>query len=110
VKATINADGWKIYELEGTLFFASIANFQDLFTPYQDPQDVVIEFKQSKVADHSALAAIDALASRYQSAGKKLHLRHLSPDCLDVLENAKGMIEVNLLEDPKYHVADNKLG
>lgn len=110
VKTSINSDGWKIYELEGTLFFASIAKFQDLFTPYQDPQDVVIEFKRSRVADHSALAAIDALASRYQSAGKKLHLRHLSPDCLEVLDNAKGMIEVNLLEDPKYHVADNKLG
>jgi len=36
-------------------------------------------------------------------------LRHLSPDCLEVLENAKGMIEVNVLEDPNYHVADNKL-
>jgi SulP family sulfate permease len=110
VKTRIDENGWKVYELEGTLFFASIANFQSLFTPFQDPQDVVIDFGLSKVADHSALAAIDALAMRYQTAGKKLHLKHLSPDCLDVLENAKGMIEVNLLEDPKYHIADNKLG
>lgn len=110
VKTSLDANGWKVYELEGTLFFASIANFQSLFTPYDDPEDVVIEFKHSRVADHSALAAIDALAIRYQSAGKKLHLKHLSPDCLEVLENAKGMIEVNLIEDPKYHIADNKLG
>lgn len=110
VKTTTDQNGWKVYALEGTLFFASIANFQSLFTPFDDPQDVVIDFRLSRVVDHSALAAIDALAIRYQTAGKKLHLKHLSPDCLDVLENAKGMIEVNLLEDPKYHVADNKLG
>lgn len=110
VKTTTDQNGWKVYALEGTLFFASIANFQSLFTPFDDPQDVVIDFRLSRVVDHSALAAIDALANRYQTAGKKLHLKHLSPDCLDVLENAKGMIEVNLLEDPKYHVADNKLG
>ena len=110
VQTTIDDKGWKIYELEGTLFFASIANFQTLFTPNSDPNDVVIDFKYSKVADHSAITAIDSLAVRYQSSGKKLHLKHLSPDCLEVLENAKGMIEVNVLEDPKYHVADDKLG
>ena len=109
VQTTIDNKGWKIYELEGTLFFASIANFQTLFTPNSDPNDVVIDFKYSKVADHSAITAIDSLAVRYQSSGKKLHLKHLSPDCLEVLENAKGMIEVNVLEDPKYHVADDKL-
>jgi SulP family sulfate permease len=110
VQTKIDNKGWKVYELEGTLFFASIANFQTLFTPDEDPDDIVIDFKYSKVADHSAITAIDALAVRYQSSGKKLHLIHLSPDCLEVLENAKGMIEVNLLEDPKYHIADDKLG
>jgi SulP family sulfate permease len=110
VQTKIDNKGWKIYELEGTLFFASIANFQTLFTPEKDPDDIVIDFKYSKVADHSAITAIDTLAVRYQSSGKKLHLKHLSPDCLEVLENAKGMIEVNLLEDPKYHIADDKLG
>ena len=110
VQTKIDSQGWKIYELEGTLFFASIANFQTLFAPEEDPDDIVIDFKYSKVADHSAITAIDALAVRYQLSGKKLHLKHLSPDCLEVLENAKGMIEVNLLEDPKYHIADDKLG
>jgi len=110
VQTKFNEKGWKIYELEGTLFFASIANFQTLFTPHDDPNDVVIDFKYSRVSDHSAISAIDALAIRYESSGKKLHLKHLSPDCLEVLENAKGMIEVNVLEDPKYPVADDKLG
>lgn len=106
----INELGWKVYELNGSLFFASTAAFQNLFTPNDDPQDVAIDFKNSKVVDHSALAAIDTLAERYQSAGKKLHLKHLSQDCLELLDKAKGMIEVNVMEDPKYHVADNKLG
>jgi SulP family sulfate permease len=106
----INELGWKVYELNGSLFFASTAAFQNLFTPNDDPQDVAIDFKNSKVVDHSALAAIDTLAERYQSAGKKLHLKHLSQDCLELLDKAKGMIEVNVMEDPKYHIADNKLG
>lgn len=109
-KRFINEQGWKIYELNGSLFFASIATFQNLFTPSDDPENVVIDFKQAKVVDHSALAAIDGLALRYVAAGKKLHLKHLSPDCLELLQNAKGMIEVNVMEDPKYHIADDKLG
>jgi SulP family sulfate permease len=110
VNTYIDDKGRKVYELRGSLFFASIAAFQNLFIPSNDSHDVVIDFKNAKVVDHSALAAIDELALRYQTAGKKLHLKHLSSDCLELLDNAKGMIEVNVMEDPKYHIADNKLG
>jgi SulP family sulfate permease len=110
IRTGTDAQGWKVYELEGSLFFASVANFQELFSPKDDPQDVVIEFARARVVDHSAIQAIDALAERYRAAGKRLHLRHLSPDCREVLEKARDMIEVNLLEDPRYHVADDKLG
>jgi SulP family sulfate permease len=109
VSTGMNADGWKVYELEGTLFFASVSGFQALFAPKEDPQDVVVEFRRARVADHSAIQAIDALAERYRSAGKRLHLRHLSPDCRSLLERAKDMIEVSLPEDPRYRVADDKL-
>jgi SulP family sulfate permease len=110
VTARTDDQGWKVYELEGTLFFASVAGFQTLFTPRDDPHDVVIEFRRARVVDHSAIQAIDAMAERYKQAGKRLHLRHLSPDCMEVLDKAKGMIEVNVLEDPRYHIADDKLG
>ncbi|MFN3789005.1 SulP family inorganic anion transporter [Massilia sp.] len=110
VTAGIDEQGCKVYELEGTLFFASVSGFQALFTPKEDPQDVVVEFLRARVADHSAIQAIDALAERYRLLGKRLHLRHLSPDCRELLEKAKDMIEVNLPEDPRYHVADDKLG
>jgi SulP family sulfate permease len=110
VKSLTDDKGWKVYELEGSLFFASIAKFQDLFDPKNDPIDVVIEFKRAKVMDQSAIEAIDSLAGRYQSLGKRLHLRHLSPDCLELLGRAKEMVEVNAHEDPHYHIADNRLG
>jgi SulP family sulfate permease len=110
VSTSVDAQGWKVYELEGTLFFASSAGFQALFAPKDDPQDVVVEFRRARVADHSAIQAIDALAERYRSLGKRLHLRHLSPDCRELLERARDMIEVNLPEDPRYRVADDKLG
>jgi sulfate permease, SulP family len=109
VTTRIDEAGCKVYALEGSLFFASAANFADLFTPKDDPQHVVIEFGNARVVDHSGIEAIDALASRYQSEKKVLHLRHLSPDCLELLGNAKGMVEVNEFEDPHYHIADNKL-
>jgi SulP family sulfate permease len=110
VATQVDARGWKVYELEGTLFFASVARFNELFTPKDDPQDVVVEFRRARVVDHSAIQAIDALAERYRALGKRLHLRHLSPDCRELLDKARDMIEVNLLEDPRYRVADDKLG
>jgi SulP family sulfate permease len=103
----IDADGRKIYELSGTIFFASTANFQNLFHPQEDPEEVIIEFKQARVMDHSALEAIDGLAEKYSQIGKQLHLRHLSADCRELLHRAKSMIEVNVMEDPRYHVADD---
>jgi SulP family sulfate permease len=112
VRAAVSHDGqgWKVYALEGTLFFASVTPFQALFTPKDDPQDVVIDFLHARVVDHSAIQAIDALAERYRLLGKRLHLRHLSPDCRELLDKARGMVEVNLVEDPRYRVADDKLG
>ncbi len=110
VLATVDENGWKVYRLSGVLFFASTANFARLFTPKDDPMHVVVEFAEARVADHSAVEAIDSLATRYQQAGKILHLRHLSPDCLELLSKAKDMVEVDSYADPHYHIADNKLG
>lgn len=110
VQCSTDENGWKVYSLEGSLFFASAANFAGLFAPKDDPQHVVVEFGNSRVVDHSAIEAIDALAARYQQAGKTLHLRHLSPDCLELLGRAKDMVEVSEYDDPHYHIADNRLG
>ena len=110
VTTRINRMGDKVYELHGPLFFASVHNFQELFTPRDDTDDVTVDFKDSRVADHSAIEAIDKLAERYERANKRLHLIHLSPECTSLLKKAGDLVEVNMVEDPKYHVADDKLG
>ena len=109
VTSYINEMEGKVYELEGPLFFASVKNFQDLFDPKNDPDDVVVEFQNSRVYDHSAIEAIDTLAERYLNEEKRLHLRHLSPECVELLKKAGDLVEVNMIEDPRYHVADDLL-
>ncbi len=109
VTTMLNGMGGKIYEVEGPLFFASVKNFSDLFDPKNDPDDVIVEFQKSRVYDHSAIEAIDALAERYLKIGKRLHLRHLSPECQKLLTKAGDLVEVNVIEDPKYFVADDQL-
>ncbi|MFK7816486.1 MAG: SulP family inorganic anion transporter [Gammaproteobacteria bacterium] len=101
--------GSRIHELNGPLFFGSVKNFLEMFNPNDDPDDVVIEFQNSRVADHSAIEAIDTLAERYIKAGKTLHLRHLSVECRQLLTKAGDLVEVNVLEDPRYHVADDQI-
>lgn len=109
VKIALDAQGNKIYELEGTLFFASVAQFNALFTPREDPETVIVEFRKARIVDHSAIEAIDALAARYERNGKKLYLRHLSVDCRDLLDKARDLVEFNVAEDPHYRVADDKI-
>ncbi len=100
-----NKMGGKVYELNGPIFFASVLNFQELFDPSNDPDDVVVDFKNARVVDHSAIEAIDKLAERYLKRDKRLHLKHLSPECRALLKKAGPLVEVNMVEDPHYHVA-----
>lgn len=106
----IDEEGSKVYELHGPLFFGSVKNFIELFDVKNDPKDVIVEFKHSRVADHSAIEAIDNLAEKYTKQGKTLHLRHVSPDCKQLLHKASDLVEINVIEDPKYRVASDKLG
>lgn len=103
---TVSDDGKrKVYRLHGQLFFASIEDFKTLFDPKNDPEDVVIDFSLSRVWDHSALEAIDALAERYIRNGTRLHLRGLSTDCAGLLHKADKLIESDDSEgDPHYRV------
>jgi len=101
--------GSRVHELNGPLFFGSVKNFLELFNPEDEPNDVIIEFQNSRVADHSAIEAIDTLAERYIRAGKTLHLRHLSEECRQLLKKAGDLVEVNVMEDPRYRVADDQL-
>jgi len=110
VETYIDEEGYKVYDLRGPLFFGSVSHFRELFDLKNDPEHVVIEFRRSRVSDHSGIEALDNLAAKYKAAGKNLHIRHLSPECRQLLKEAGNLCEVNVLEDPTYHVATDKLG
>jgi len=97
-------EGARVYEIEGPLFFGSAGSFIELFNPEDDPETVILDFMGSRVVDHSALQAIEAVAAKYQAAGKRLQLRHLTPDCHKLLSNA-GQLMVDTEDDPHYRVA-----
>ncbi|MDZ4668745.1 MAG: SulP family inorganic anion transporter [bacterium] len=98
-------NGIKHYEIFGPLFFGSTKAFTDKFDIQNDPIEVIVDFKESKIADMSAIECINKLTERYLKNGKTIHLRHLSPDCRQLLQNAEKVIEVNIMEDPTYKVA-----
>ncbi len=104
-----NEFGSKIYQLHGPLFFASVSSFKDMFDVSQDPDDVVIDFYYTRVYDQSALEAINNLAEKYEAANKRLHLTHLSPECRELLDRAGDFVEINMSQDPQYHVAVDRL-
>ena len=110
VHRSVNANGSTVYDVSGPLFFGSVASFLEQFDMENDSNDVIVEFKNSRVADHSAIEAIDTLAERYISRGKQMHLRHLSKECTQLLTKAGSLVEINVIEDPEYSIATDKLG
>ncbi|MBO3271576.1 SulP family inorganic anion transporter [Hymenobacter defluvii] len=100
----LDEQGRKHYEIFGPLFFGSVVAFNEKFDPAGDPQEVIIDFRESRVTDLSAIEALNKLTERYAKLGKTLHLRHLSPDCRRLLTNAQALIDVNYWEDPTYKV------
>ncbi len=108
--ALVVAEGdTKIYQLVGAVFFGSTQSFNRIFDVENDPDTIIIDFMRSRVYDHSGIEAISNITEKYKLAGKKLSLRHLSPDCIKLLNNANDIIEVNVIADPRYHVATDKL-
>ncbi|SDQ10789.1 SulP family inorganic anion transporter [Flagellimonas zhangzhouensis] len=98
-------DGVKHYEIYGPLFFGSTTLFAEKFDVLNDPEEVVIDFAESRLVDMSAIEAVNKITERYRKVDKKVHLKHLSSDCRRLLANADDIIEVNVLEDPTYKVA-----
>ena len=97
-RKSIDANGVKTYEIYGPLFFGSVTAFTEKFDVANDPEQVVVDFKDSRVADMSGIEALNKLTARYRDAGKTLHLQNLSNDCKNMLNNAAPVIEVNIAE------------
>ena len=103
-RASIREEGALVYEIQGPLFFSSTAGFRELFHFANDPETVIIDFAASRVVDQSALQAIDDVAAKYNSIGKRVMLRHLSHDCHRLLAKS-GQLIVDSDDDPDYQVA-----
>ncbi|WP_179344110.1 SulP family inorganic anion transporter [Winogradskyella ursingii] len=104
----IKPDGTKTYEIWGPLFFGSIQNFNSKFDAKNDPQNVEIDFVESRVSDHSALEAIFNLVNKYEAEGKSIKLKHLSEDCKLLMYKASPKFKEVIIEDvddPRYHLA-----
>ena len=102
----ISENGAKIYRIQGPLFFGSSDGFLELFDVQNDPNEVIIEFSDSRVVDQSALQAIEAVAGKYELANKRIQLRHLSRDCHSLLTKA-GHLVIDSDDDPDYALAVN---
>ena len=100
----IDKAGVKHYEIYGPLFFGSVGLFQEKFDAAGDPNEVIIDFAESRIADHSGIEAVHKITARYKEAGKRVRLKHLSQDCVAILANAGAMIDVDYYEDPEYVV------
>ncbi len=104
----VDEKGIKHYEIYGPLFFGSIMAFNEKFDIQNDPDEVIIDFAESRVVDMSAIEALNKLTEKYQKVGKTVHLKHLSSDCKALLKNAEEIIDVNVLEDPTCKVLVDK--
>lgn len=102
-------NGVKHYEIYGPLFFGSVTVFNEKFDVLNDPAEIIIDFEESRVVDMSAIEALNKITERYTKVGKKVHLRHLSADCQNLLKNADKIIDVNVVEDPTYKVVADKI-
>ena len=105
----VDENGTKHYEIYGPLFFGSVSTFSDKFDVLGDPEDVIIDFAESRVVDMSAIEALNKITERYEKVGKTIHLKHLSPDCHRLLKNAERIIDVNIMEDPTYKLVVDKV-
>lgn len=105
----IDENGVKHYEIYGPLFFGSVTAFNEKFDVLNDPQEIIIDFAESRVVDMSAIEALNKITERYHKVGKKVHLKHLSSDCRALLKNAEDIIDVNVMEDPTYKVLSDDL-
>ena len=103
----IDDHGIKHYKIYGPLFFGSTTLFLSKFDVENDPEEVIIDFEESRIMDQSAIEIINKVAESYQQLGKNIHLRHLSRDCTRLIKKAEKICDVNVLEDPDYFVSIN---
>lgn len=105
-RTSVDGQGRKVYEIYGPLFFGSIEAFENKFSWTEDPENIVIDFKDSRVADMSAISSLNKITEKYKNEGKTVFLKHLSTDCRSKLDKAGATILINYDEDPTYRIPE----
>ena len=104
----VKDDGTKVYEIWGPLFFGSVSAFNEKFDVKNDPNEIEIDFVESRVSDHSAIEAISSIVDKYKEVGKSVKLKHLSKECKVLLMKGNPNFQkviVDDIDDPRYHLA-----
>jgi len=93
-RKSLDEVGNKVYEIYGPLFFGSTTSFAEKFSPQEDPTTIIIDFKDSRIADMSALEALKKIIIKYQECNKKVILRNLQADSIRLLDNSKAFHDI----------------
>lgn len=112
ISADVSTDerGFQIYKLHGALFFGSVANFKEIFNfDAKKTEDIVIDLKKARVYDHSGIEALNNVTERYCELGKKVHLLNLSKECKKLLKKADNLVEISIIENLDWHIAEDSL-
>jgi SulP family sulfate permease len=87
-----DADGRRVYEVHGALFFASSNDLYTQFDYAEDPTEVVIDLSGAQVWDASTVAALDAITHKYATRGKKVEIVGLRGQSADRFDRHTGQL------------------
>ncbi len=96
-RKSIDEHGRKVYAIFGPLFFGSTTSFSEKFDYITDPHEIIIDFKESRITDMSAIEILKKVSDKYAAQNKKVYLKNLSSDSRRLLDNAQGYLQVTIL-------------
>ena len=81
--------------------------FVSKFDVTNDPENVEIDFIESRASDYSGIEAISSIVEKYEKAGKKIRHKHLSADCKKFLNRSDKKYQAIIrqeIDDPRDYV------
>ena len=104
-----NVNGFKEYHVKGVLFFGSVANFNERFSPKDDPDTVIINFGHARIFDYSGVEALSILTEKYEKQGKRIYVKNINRDSKKMIRKADNLGTVYFLKDFKEVYASYKI-
>jgi SulP family sulfate permease len=89
----------RVYVLQNNLFFGAVNEFRGIFSLNDDdPEEVVLDFRDCRLCDFSAVVAVAAVVDDYERAGKKCSYQNLDAKSRKRMEKAGNSLQVELAE------------